>query len=145
MSTLYVNTIYGAIIHNMDETLGAFIRRKRTERGWNQTQLSEHSGVDRPYLSQIESGKVGLPGAGVRRQIAQALGLRHIDLLVAAGELTGDEAGQSDDERSYVIRRLTPVVDSYAWSEEDVEQLVRVIDSVGRLHAGTFPGQKTEE
>lgn len=37
---------------------GEFIRKKRKERGYNLTQLSEKSGVSHPYLSQIENGKL---------------------------------------------------------------------------------------
>lgn len=114
----------------MEETLGAFIRRKRIERGWNQTQFADASGIDRPYLSQIESGKVALPGAGVRRQLASALGLRHIDILIASGEITADEVEGLPDPDSPAIAALRPVLDSY---DGDVDQLVRVIQGIIRL------------
>src|SRR4029434_2675014 len=39
-------------------------------------------------LSQIESGKIGLPSADVRRRLAIAMGVTHVDLLLAAGELS---------------------------------------------------------
>lgn len=71
--------------------LGAFVRAKREERGWSQTRLAAESGVDRAYLSQIETGVTKLPGADTRRKLAAALGLRHVDLLVVAGELADDE------------------------------------------------------
>lgn len=72
--------------------LGAFVKERREARGWSQTRLAAECGLDRAYLSQIESGKVGWPGADIRRRLAAALGLRHVDLLIAAGELSAEEA-----------------------------------------------------
>jgi transcriptional regulator with XRE-family HTH domain len=45
-------------------------------------------------LAQIERGKIALPSGELRRRLAAALGVRHVDILVAAGELTGDEIPQ---------------------------------------------------
>jgi transcriptional regulator with XRE-family HTH domain len=42
-------------------------------------------------LAQIERGKIALPNGDLRRRLASALGVRHVDILVAAGELTADE------------------------------------------------------
>jgi transcriptional regulator with XRE-family HTH domain len=73
------------------EGLGAAVRRLRNDRGWTQTRLAAEVETTPAYISQIESGKPAVPNAGLRRRLATALGVRHIDLLVAAGELTDDE------------------------------------------------------
>jgi transcriptional regulator with XRE-family HTH domain len=73
------------------DTLGSYIRERREALNLTQGELAEEAGTSRAYMSQIESGKVGLPNAALRRGIAAALGVRHIDLLVASGEISPDE------------------------------------------------------
>lgn len=75
----------------MTTTLGAFVRAERERQNYTQTSFAEAIDLDRAYVSQIESGRVALPNAETRRRMARVLGLRHIDLLVAAGELAPDE------------------------------------------------------
>jgi transcriptional regulator with XRE-family HTH domain len=71
--------------------------------------------VSKSYLSRTELGAIKLPSVEVRRRIADVLGMRHIDLLVLAGELSPDEiagAGAArnpfpaSDPRHEVIERL---------------------------------------
>ncbi len=71
--------------------LGAYIRNLRQRRGWTQRRLAEEIGTAPAYLSQIENGGTKLPSADLRRRLADALGVRHVDLLVAAGELEAEE------------------------------------------------------
>jgi transcriptional regulator with XRE-family HTH domain len=37
--------------------VGRRIRKRREERGWTQTYLSVHSGLGRPFMSNIERGQ----------------------------------------------------------------------------------------
>lgn len=75
----------------MPTGIGAYIKSKRAELGLNQTELAERAEMTRSHLAVIESGKVNLPNADLRRRIARALGVSHLDILVAAGEITRDE------------------------------------------------------
>lgn len=70
-------------------TMGEFIKDKRGH--MSQKALSEASGVDRAYIAQIESGRIPLPGADIRRRLASALASTNIEMLVAAGEITREE------------------------------------------------------
>jgi transcriptional regulator with XRE-family HTH domain len=56
-----------------------------------QESVAEQASIGRSHLSQIESGKIGLPNATIRRRLAKTLRVRHIDLLIAAGEVSEDE------------------------------------------------------
>jgi transcriptional regulator with XRE-family HTH domain len=38
--------------------LGNRIRALRKKRGWTQFEMSEHVGLDRSYLAEVESGKI---------------------------------------------------------------------------------------
>lgn len=82
----------------METGLGAYIRRRRETLGLSQTTLVERSGVSKSHLSQIEVGKIALPNAEIRRRLAAALGVSHVDLLVAAGELLPEEIAAAQVE-----------------------------------------------
>jgi transcriptional regulator with XRE-family HTH domain len=75
--------------------IGGYIRAQREARGWTQIDLAARARVNRAHLSQVEIGRIALPSADMRRKIAAALGVRHVDLLIAAGELTDDEIPQA--------------------------------------------------
>jgi len=72
------------------DTFGQFVKRHRLRRGLTLEALGELTGMDKSHLSQIER-KSTFPQAERRRQLARALGVTHLDLLIAAGELTEGE------------------------------------------------------
>lgn len=86
-------SIVSSVIHAepMSDGIGAFVRRKRIELGYTQTELAQVMGMTRSHLSVIESGKIALPQAAVRRTLAKTLGVSHLDLLIEAGELLPEE------------------------------------------------------
>jgi len=63
------------------------LRDRRESLGLTQEELAQRTETTRSYISQIESGKVQMPNAELRRAISKALGIRHVDFLVAVGEL----------------------------------------------------------
>lgn len=71
--------------------MGTYVRDQRKRLGMTQEDLGQAVGISKGYVSQIESGKISFPNADLRRRLAVALGVRHIDLIVAAGELTDAE------------------------------------------------------
>jgi transcriptional regulator with XRE-family HTH domain len=95
-------------------TLGTSIREWRTERGLQQGELASKAGIPQAALSDIERGKTKLPSADIRRRIAKALGVSHLRLLIASGEITEDELGDKvgtverddDDPRERLIARI---------------------------------------
>src|SRR4051794_32112214 len=78
-------------LQDMESQLGNYIVAAREQRGWNQTEFAERANIKRAHLAQIERGKIALPSGDLRRRLASALDVRHVDILVAAGELTADE------------------------------------------------------
>lgn len=74
-----------------DTGIGAFVRARRDRMGWTQERLSQETGISRARIAQIEGGRVALPGADARRRLATALGVSHLDLLIAAEEIRTDE------------------------------------------------------
>lgn len=95
--------------------LGDYLRTQRELRGWSQSEAADRFGVSKSYLSRVELGAIKLPSVEVRREIARVLNIRHLDLLVKAGELSNEEiagAGAArnpfapDDPKYLVVERL---------------------------------------
>lgn len=64
-------------------------------------------------VSRWITGKVSLPKAEARRKIAKVLGVRHVDILVMAGELSPAEASSvapacERSEADRIMERLDP-------------------------------------
>lgn len=83
--------------------MGGKIRDRREELGMTQRELGAKVGTSKEYISQIENGKPKLPNAGLRRALAEALGLQHVELLVAAGELREDEIPKEGEPRRHIV------------------------------------------
>ena len=75
----------------MGTGLGTFVRQRRNALGLTQEEVADASAIGRSHLSQVESGKIGLPNVEIRRRLADTLRVRHVDLLIAAGEISDDE------------------------------------------------------
>lgn len=67
--------------------LAAVVRERRQARGLTQEELAAQVGVTQAYVSSMEMGRVQLPNRAVRRRLARSLGMGHLELLVAVGEL----------------------------------------------------------
>jgi transcriptional regulator with XRE-family HTH domain len=67
------------------DQLGTRIRKLREARGWTQFEMSERVGIDRSYLSEVETGKIELCVRNLAL-IADAFGMEPWELLrVKAG------------------------------------------------------------
>jgi transcriptional regulator with XRE-family HTH domain len=76
----------------MVSNLGEYIEARRLELGIRtQLALAELADVPATTVNRIETGVTKLPSADIRRRLATALRVRHIDLLIAAGELLPEE------------------------------------------------------
>lgn len=114
-------TNYPAIFLGMNtEGVGAYIRRRRGERGLSQKEMADRAGTSSAYLSQIEGGKVGLPGVEIRRGIARVLGESQVEQLIAAGEIDRSEVPGPDVPPSPTDALPPPIRDLLAsmdWSD----------------------------
>lgn len=62
-------------------TVGERVKALLDRRGWSLGQLSDRSGLDKGYLSQLTRGMVANPGSVTLRKIGDALGVRVSDLM----------------------------------------------------------------
>lgn len=138
MTSVVSTSVKWSIVAAMNATsLGTFVRERRQALRLTQRELGERINLPAARIAQIEVGKVTLPGANVRRDLAAALGVSHLDLLIAAGEITLEEIRATgvqgvveDDPRlTLVVERLreTPIPDPL-W-----DHLLGVIESVRQL------------
>lgn len=83
------------------QSLARYIRARRDELGLSALELADRADLPPAYINALESGRIGLPGVERRRQLAQALGVAHVDFLIAAGELREDELPSPGARQSY--------------------------------------------
>lgn len=65
---------------NIQELVGYNLRRIRSDKGVTQEGLSAKAGISQQYISELESGRRN-PSITLLAQLAQALGVSHIDLV----------------------------------------------------------------
>lgn len=118
---------YRGMMVCMMSTLAEFTKTKREAMGLNQTELARRSGLPRTTINRIESGTTKLPGPEIRRQLAAGLGVTHLDLLIAAGELRAEEVREAGvegvvaDGAARPADELHEVIDWFDWSPDQVE------------------------
>jgi len=97
-------------------SLGEKVKQRRLERNWSSADLARRTGLDRGYLSRVESGKVLRPAADILETIARALETSVSDLLDRP-DLT---------EPAAVPPSLRTFADSVALPEEVVNVLAKL-------------------
>lgn len=123
--------VTGNIVVCMIRTLSQYITERREALGLNQTELAKRAGVERTLINRLESGTTKLPAADKRRAIAKGLGVSHIDILVAAGELAQDEvvqAGVQGVVEPGPKANLQAEIDRFEWTQEQADDLVDLIE-----------------
>lgn len=110
----------------MNESLATYIAGLRRLRGLTQVALAERASVSRDVIAQIESGKSKLPVPENRRKLAAALGVRHVDLLVAAGELDADEI-TSQPQPAYPADEVRVLAERWHQLDADERRMITYV------------------
>jgi len=66
--------------NDLAETVGERIRFERNKRGWLQKDLSDSTGIARPNIARLESGKQ-IPSLPTLQRVARAFGVPLSELL----------------------------------------------------------------
>lgn len=66
-------------------TLGEYLIRARSERGYSQRDLAEKCGISAAEISRVESGKRQKPSPTILRSVAEALVISYPYLMELAG------------------------------------------------------------
>lgn len=89
-------------MENEKGSYGRVVRERRKQLNWSQEDLAERSGMRRPHLAQLETGRIRFPEPEVRAAIAKALGTTDGELLRLAGVTRAPEDKEPEP--------MTPVV-----------------------------------
>lgn len=114
--------------------IGLLVKERRDALGLSQVELARRVEISQTYLSNMERGRVQLPDVAVRRRLAEALRMSHIDLLVAAGELDAHELpGEAEAMKPVVVGLSAKIDELPADARRAVE---RIVDDLHAFHAG---------
>src|SRR4051812_15655813 len=93
----------GDVTEERRDHFARYVASRRAELGHSQRELAAQAGLTLSMMNAIERGRIGLPSVQKRRALARALRVRHVDLLIAAGELAEGEleAGTPKDFVKY--------------------------------------------
>src|SRR5712691_12271146 len=97
--------------------LGQNVRFQRKGRGWSLSELEEHSGVPKAYISDLENGSGGKPNIQYLFQIATTFGTT-IDALIR-----GPEAEATPEQMSLLPPGLQELAQEAGLSDDEVQML----------------------
>lgn len=117
----------------MIRTLGSYIEERMEILGLNQTELALRCDVPRVTINRLVKGKTNLPDAGTRRKLAHGMGVTHLDILVAAGEITAEEAGTTTMSLTHAEARLLPVIRSITWTPAMIEGAAKFLTGIREM------------
>lgn len=128
-------------------TISQLLREHFARTGEEQAAFARRLELKPQTVSQLLAGDIKVPKAWIRRKLAAEFGLRHVDILVMAGELSADEIDPrlqptypADEvrvlsERWHQLtaderRMISYVLDTHLKlsGEEGVDNLVRTVD-----------------
>lgn len=92
------------------DEFGKYLRSIRKQRKLTIRQLELYSGVSNGYLSQLETGKRGIPSPDILKKISGPLGTTYEELMLKAGYLDelSEEEQQLFQKQNYI--ELTEVL-----------------------------------
>jgi transcriptional regulator with XRE-family HTH domain len=86
-----------------------------------QAAFARRIGLTPQTVSQLVRGDIKVPTADTRRKLADELGIRHVDLLVAAGELAPDEIAPLPESHIGDFR-LQEIIDTWPRMPEGLQR-----------------------
>lgn len=101
----------GVMNGSMVNRVGEALRAARLARGLTQEQVEDATGIRQTYISDIETGKVNIPGDDILFPLAYAVGMSVADVRRAQGWVVEGD----DDEVDVTYAGLVPA-DSVRWT-----------------------------
>jgi transcriptional regulator with XRE-family HTH domain len=113
-----------------------WLQREIEQRGWRQSDLARHSGIDSGLISRILNGE-RKPGIETCRAIARAFGLADIQVLDIAGLATNQDRAKFSPTIEAIAMMLNDLPES---DQEEIRAMVRVkFERIQRHHGKVKP------
>jgi transcriptional regulator with XRE-family HTH domain len=103
--------------------LGEEIRSRRLGKGWSLSDLAEHSGVSKAYISDLENGNAGKPNVQYVYAIAVALDVTLDELLGNAAPTSIRKTARKKED---LPQGLLELQEEAGLTDEDVQMLAQV-------------------
>ncbi len=103
--------------------LGEEIRSRRLGKGWSLSDLAEHSGVSKAYISDLENGNAGKPNVQYVYAIAVALDITLDELL---GNAAPTSIRRTARKKEDLPQGLLELQEEAGLTDEDVQMLAQV-------------------
>ncbi len=112
-------------------TLASYVIQRREALGLKQNELALRADLPANMVNRIEKGVTKLPSPDFRRRLAKGLGVSHLDILVAAGELEPEEVRSAGaegvvDERPVPIE-VRELIQSIDWTQDNILSAVNIL------------------
>jgi len=131
-------------------TFGEFLKRKRRELGMNQDELAAKTGINRTYISRIES-ESGNPTFDVVKRIADGLGISMSEFFASSEERVAQAPqiivnfAANEHEKKYKSQLLNegiPIPIVGAWSRSSENGVIADEDVIGySIHSRKLLGK----
>jgi transcriptional regulator with XRE-family HTH domain len=103
--------------------LGQTIRFRRQGKGWSLSDLAEHSGLSKAYISDVENGAAGKPNVQYLFQIAEALDTTIDGLLNESRETPAPKPRKAKHD---LPAGLADLQQELNLTDDDVERLAAI-------------------
>lgn len=103
--------------------LGEEIRSRRLGKGWSLSDLADHSGVSKAYISDLENGNAGKPNVQYVYAIAVALDVMIDELL---GNAAPNSTRRTARKKEDLPQGLLELQEEAGLTDEDVQMLAQV-------------------
>jgi SOS regulatory protein LexA len=114
----------------LPKIFGAYLRKLRNDKGLTIRQLEKLSGVSNAYISQMETGKRGIPTPDVLKKIHEPLGVEYDELMQRAGYISQEtredllpetiKTMESFDELNELIKNAAEIFFSSVEDEDGI-------------------------
>ena len=137
-------TRYGYVDGFLDSFLGMQIRVLREQKGWNQTELAERTGMKQPRIHLLESMNYSAWSVNVLRRLAKAFDLRLVVKFEDFGSFVPEYFDDFDREN---LKRRSFDKDVIFNSEErnKAETSLAFYDNVSKEHSNGTKAQNTKK
>lgn len=113
---------------------GEYLRQLRNKRGLTIRQVETYSDVSNGYLSQIETGKRGIPSARILKKLAPILKVPCEELMIVAGYLEREQPDPTEFEYTAPEDKLSEILSAEMEAEYGQPPSPQLVELAARVY-----------